>query len=61
MMMEPTPDVVSALCLELLAAQCGHANRRTFVTSLKVQHLKRAVNSKAHAVRDTFRGIEGNR
>lgn len=58
-MTEPTPATVAGLCRELRAARRDHAKRKTYATLLKVQHTKRAVDLKAHAIRDTFKLIEG--
>lgn len=60
-MTEPTPATVAGLCRELRAARRDHAKRKTYATLLKVQHTKRTVDLKAHAIRDTFKLIEGGR
>lgn len=58
-MTTPSTATVSVLCRELEAARTDHEKRKTFATALKVQHMKRAVDLKAHAIRDTFKVIEG--
>lgn len=57
--MMPEHQQVSDLCRELQAAKRTHRKRGTYASALKVQHVARALDLKAHAARSTFKMIEG--